>query len=210
MRRATAKACYELLAELLLYPEDRDEARLRDLASRVRAAPAAVRTPLLELLESPDARDCERYLATMEMAPSCPLYLGHYLFEEPSSCRGAASSGRNRYMIEMAGIYHHFGLDLIGAEVADYLPLVLEFLSLSLDRPDRNASGLRERLLQRYVRPALEPMRVRFGVAGGVWVLALHALQAMLEWEMPADTQSAATSGPARRELPVLRNEACV
>lgn len=210
MRRRTRQACYELLAELLLYPEDRIEARLQALAKEVARAPAAIRGPILTLMASLEARDCERYLSVLELAPSCPLYLGYYLFDEPRNCRGAATSGRNRYMIELAGIYRHFGLEPTGAEVPDYLPLVLEFVSFSLDRPERNRTGIREMLIRDYIAPALAPMQARFRQAGGCWTLAIDALVAAIEAELrerPAARRRGRT-GRSRRELPVIRFEA--
>ena len=146
----------------------------------------------------------------MELAPACPLYLGYYLFDEPRTCRGAATSGRNRYMIELAAVYRHFGLEPTAAEVPDFLPLVLEFLSLSLDRPERNRDGLREIFIHRYVLPAMRPMRQRFAEAGGAWALALDSVDALLRSEPRRTTpaQGGGTGQARSRALPVIQHEA--
>src|SRR5690606_35699917 len=102
-------------------------------------------------LASSSATDPDEYLTLLELAPPCPLYLGSYLFEEPNTCRGAGISGRNTYMLELKAIFRHFGLELTGAELADYLPLVAEFLAHSLEHSELDGIGLRRYLLERHV-----------------------------------------------------------
>ena len=180
----TATSCYQLLSELLLYPEQRQEDRIRQLAPRVEAAPDPVRKPLLELLANPAIHDCGAYLEELEMSGNRPLYLGFYLFDEPESCQSAGTCGRNGYMIELSGIYRHYGLQLDGREMPDFLPLVLDFLALSADRREGAEGAVRIQLIERYLQPAVIAMHERFSEHGGPWLLAVDALAALLRAEL--------------------------
>jgi len=174
---------YRLIAELLLYPEERD-ARAIDAGRRaLTGMPAAVQEPVAQFLASPRAHDAEEYLNLLELSPPCPLYLGTYLFAEPASCRGAGRSGRNGYMIELAAIYAHFGLEVGTGELPDFLPALTEFLALSLERGERDRIGLRERLLERNVRPGLAPMRAALERYDTPYALLLDALAAVMDAE---------------------------
>lgn len=183
MNDDTRIACYQLLAELLVYPEARDQDRIRALSPAVADASEPVRAPLAALLAAPELDDVALYLETLELSPKCPLYLGDYLYDEPDNCRGAASGKRNGYMIEVGGVYRHFGLELDGRELPDFLPVVLEFLALSLDLRSRDSGGLRTAFVEQYVAPALLLMAARFDEHGGVWSLAITALRALLDDE---------------------------
>ena len=114
MDRTQLTSAYCLIAELLLYPEDRDAGRIEVGMARLADAPTELRAPLEAFLATPASLGTEEYVATLELAPLAPLYLGSYLFEEPRSCRGAGMSGRNGYMLELANIYRHFGVELAG------------------------------------------------------------------------------------------------
>ncbi len=184
MERATLISCYQLLAELLLYPEERQEDLIRKLGARVEGAPAEVAKPLLELLADPAIHDCGAYIEELEMTSKRPLYLGFYLFDEPESCQSAGTCGRNGYMIELAGIYRHYGFELDGREMPDFLPLALDFLALSADRRVGDEGALRTRLIERYLQPAVIAMHERFTEHGGPWLLALDALAAILRTEV--------------------------
>ena len=54
----------------------------------------------------------EDYIDLFELDPQCPLYLGSHTYDEPKTCANSAVSDRNGYMIELAGIYSHFGQTL--------------------------------------------------------------------------------------------------
>ncbi len=153
--------CYRLIAELLLHPQERDAARVDALRARLSADAPAASGPIAAFLEHPLAGSADEYVQTLELSPPCPLYLGAYLFEEPASCRGAGTSGRNAYMLELIGVYRHFGFELSGRELPDYLPLLADFLAISLDHPERDRTGLRRWLIEQHVLPALAPLRER-------------------------------------------------
>jgi nitrate reductase delta subunit len=181
---STVIPCYQLLAELLLYPEGRNEDRIQQLVPLVENAPDPVRKPLLELLANPEIRDCGAYLEELEMSRNRPLYLGFYLFDEPESCQSAGTCGRNGYMIELSGIYRHYGLELDGRELPDFLPLALDFLALSADRRQGDEGAVRTLLIERYLQPAVVAMHERFSEHGGPWLLAVDALAALLRAEL--------------------------
>ncbi len=143
MDRTQLSAAYRLISELFVYPEDRDAARIEAAMAALAAAPAALREPLDDFLAAPLAGSAEEYVATLELAPAVSLYLGSHLYEEPQSCRGAGMSGRNGYMLELANIYRHFGVELEGGEMADFVPVIVEFLGVSLERRDEDRIGLR-------------------------------------------------------------------
>ncbi len=143
MDRNQLTAAYRLISELFLYPEGRDPARIEAEMAALGAAPEALREPLDDFLAAPLAGSAEEYVATLELAPAVPLYLGSHLYDEPQSCRGAGMSGRNAYMLELANIYRHFGVELAGGELADFVPVMVEFLGVSLERGDRDQIGLR-------------------------------------------------------------------
>lgn len=194
-------AGYRLVAELLLYPEARDPARVSTLWPALAGAPAAVCAPLEGFLAAPGAVSCDEYVQVLELSPPCPLYAGAYLFEEPTTCRGAGTSGRNRYMLELRNLYRHFGLEVGGGELPDFLPLMVDFLWLSLARPERDGIGLRRRLVEVYVAPALEPLRARLERYESPYAALVAALTALVDadrermadgplWEPPAEPRA--------------------
>ena len=158
MDRNQLASAYRLISELLLYPEDRDAGWIEVEMARLANAPAKLRAPLEAFLAAPASLGTEEYVATLELAPLAPLYLGSYLYEEPQSCRGAGMSGRNGYMLELANIYRHFGVELAGAELADFAPVVVEFLGISLERGDEDRIGLRRYLVETLLISGIESL----------------------------------------------------
>jgi nitrate reductase delta subunit len=197
------QAGYRLLGELLLYPEVRDELVLDETAAQLlTTAPEALQAPARALLAWPGLHDRAGYLARFDLGADCPLYLGHYLFDEPDNCREVGTSGRNGYMIEVAAMYRHFGLALDSRELPDFLPVVAEFLALSLARPDRDVEGLRARFVERQLRPALGPMRAAFEAHGGGWIGALDLFEALLAHDVGAAEAPLPTRCPPPGPLP--------
>lgn len=190
-------AAYRLIAESLLAPDRRDTAAIEAWSEALAGAAAAVRDPLAAFLASPRARDVDEHLLILELTPPCPLYLGHYLFEEPQSCRGAGFSGRNSYMLEVGAVYRHFGFELTGGELPDFLPAMCEFLAISLENRGRDGIGIRRRFVEAHLRPGLAPMRAALGKYESPYALLLEALDAAVgidtamsagepQWKPPA------------------------
>ncbi len=103
MDKIQLSAAYRLISELFVYPEDRDPARIEAAMAALAAAPETLREPLDNFLAAPLFGSAEEYVATLELAPAVPLYLGSHLYEEPQSCRGAGMSGRRPAMAAFPG-----------------------------------------------------------------------------------------------------------
>jgi nitrate reductase delta subunit len=207
MRDSWLSTCYQIIGELLLNPQDRDQQQVESFADRLGAIPVATRQPLEEFLSQPGAFSEAEYVPTLELSPSCPLYLGAYLFDEPTTCRDVGTSGRNAYMLELTGIYRHFGFDLSGGELADYLPVVVDFLWISMVHRERDRIGLRRRFLEHYVDPSLEPLSKKLAKYESPYELLLTALQSAVTedlrqlgsapaWKPPADSTPADSKKP--------------
>ncbi len=175
-------AVYRVVAELLLNPGVRDMERV-DL-NRARLPNAPVREMIEGFLASPAAHNIDEYTQTLELNPPCPLYLGSYVFDEPNSCRGAGACGRNGYMIELGALYEHYGLGLGGSELPDFLPVMAEFLAMSLDHPERDGIGLRRRFVEKQVQPGLAPLRKSLQKYESVYDLLIAALEAAVEEDL--------------------------
>ena len=198
MDRTQLASAYRLISELLLYPEDRDAGRIEAEMARLADAPAALRAPLEAFLAAPASLGTEEYVATLELAPLAPLYLGSYLYEEPRSCRGAGMSGRNGYMLELANIYRHFGVELAGSELADFAPVVVEFLGISLERGDEDRIGLRRYLVETLLISGIESLLAALRKCESPYAHVVEALGVALDadiarmaggpiWRPPAD-----------------------
>lgn len=198
MDRTQLAPAYRLISELLLYPEDRDAVRIKAEMAWLKEAPAELRAPLEAFLAAPTAVNPEEYVATLELAPLAPLYLGSYLYKEPQSCRSAGMSGRNAYMLELANIYRHFGVELAGGEMADFVPVIVEFLGLSLERRDRDRIGLRRYLVETLLVNGIESLLSALRKCESPYAHLVEALRAALtddiaqmaggpKWQPPVD-----------------------
>ena len=198
MDKTQVSAAYSLISELLLYPEERDANRIEAGMARLADAPTELRAPLEAFLAAPASLGTEEYVATLELAPLAPLYLGSYLYEEPSSCRGAGMSGRNGYMLELANIYRHFGVELAGAELADFAPVVVEFLGISLERGDEDGIGLRRYLVETLLISGVDALLAALRKCESPYAHVVEALGVALDadiarmasgpiWRPPAD-----------------------
>lgn len=178
---------YAVMAELWCSPQDVDldgvkrgvEEAITELNGRDKEAAAL----LSQFLKNPISE--EEYVELFELDPRCPLYLGSHVFEEPKTCAQAAVSDRNGYMIELLGIYRHLGLMPNGKELPDYLPLVVEFLSLTAERED----PIRQKLIKEYILPYLPPLRSRLAELKTPYVYLLDALESVLKLELGAETK---------------------
>lgn len=129
---------YDVISWSFAYPESVNESSFKretspllpDIARRL-DRPAADR--LARFLDEYDDISTAEYVDTLELEPACPLYLGHYVFDEPATCHDIAGAERNQYMVELAGIYEHYGLKIDG-ELPDFVPAMAEFLSMTLDQ----------------------------------------------------------------------------
>lgn len=198
MLRPCHASAYRLLAEVLLYPEERDAPRLEALAAEVGQACPEWRGTLEPLVASRELASCDIYLETFEIGAKAPLYLGHYLFEEPANCRSAGICGRNGYMIQLKSLYRHFGLQLDSTEMPDYLPLLLEFLALTAEHPDQQR---RRWMIERYILPALPALSKALKELNNVYSPAADILQHLIDEELAESSAPQADGVTAAAEL---------
>ncbi len=156
-RNDALESSYKLIEGLLRSPdemelEDVHQTSKETLGKIARYIDGGAATLLESFVDDLRYADVEEYVQTFELSPTCPLYLGCYRFEEPTGCVNAANSQRNMYMIELINIYKHFGLALDAGELPDYLPLMIEFLWLSLQRRE---DRVREKFIREYMMPTL-------------------------------------------------------
>ncbi|MCC6472913.1 MAG: nitrate reductase molybdenum cofactor assembly chaperone [Burkholderiales bacterium] len=172
---------YGCIAELWCSPRDVDLDEVKERARRLLGAVAErdseAAASLARFLQS--AIDEEQYVDLFELNPRCPLYLGSHVFDEPKTCAQAGLSDRNGYMIELRGIYGHLGFSPNGKELPDYLPLMVEFLSLSAGSGD----PVRGKLAREYVLPYLPPIRAKLKALDSPYAGLLDALERLLKTE---------------------------
>lgn len=149
---------YRMISEWFLYPEEIDPVTLSDEASRDLIEDAQLIDPelaahLREFRIGFGSVTTDEYLALLELNPRCPLYMGSYQFDEPSTCASAGVSDRNQYMLEIGNIFRHFGLQ-IGQELPDFLPAIIEFLALTAGAQGED-DKLRKRFIERMVWPGV-------------------------------------------------------
>ena len=178
---------YVALAELWSSPQDIDQEKADGLISealaRWESIDEAGPTCLSRFLQAPVPET--DYVDLFELDPRCPLYLGSHTFDEPTTCAGAATSDRNGYMLELGGIYKHFGMTLNGKELADYLPLMMEFLALSAESED----PIRDKLIREYILPYLPPMRSKLEELKTPYLYLLDALERTLKFDLKNGTR---------------------
>lgn len=129
----------------------------------------------------------EDHMFALEMTPSSPPYLGHYGFDAPKSCGEIGVSERNLYMIEMAAVYKHYGMDMGHGEMPDYFPAVCEFMAVSLAETETESRVLRRGYLESLVLPFLP--KLTDGFKGKPWVHLVRGVEALIEIELNNNTQ---------------------
>lgn len=177
---------YALIAELWCSPpeEEAKRAEIREKAEGVVKnledidAESAM---LLSRFLGEDAITEEEYIDLFELDPKCPLYLGSHTYDEPKTCATAAVSDRNGYMIELVGIYKHFGQKPNLKELPDYLPLMVDFLSLTTESID---DPVRDKFIDEYILPFLPPMRSRLEELKTHYLHLLDALEKVINIEL--------------------------
>ena len=170
-------ASYRLLEELLINPSMRDYDLIHSWLEITKTNMPAVAEQIDRFMQSESANSSNEYISTLELSPPCPLYLGSHLFEEPSTCSGISTSPRNAFMLERVGMYEHFGFDLGSVEMPDFLPVMLNFLALSLDGAKQDTLGLRRRMLEKYLMPGIAQLAKGFEKFGSIYGLLIPAIE---------------------------------
>jgi nitrate reductase delta subunit len=173
---------YGLIAELWCGPPEADAERdkaARDamaVIDRLREIDKESAALLTKFLGENTIAE-EDYVDLFELDPQCALYLGSHSYDEPTTCANAAVSDRNEYMIELNGIYKHFGRAPNGKELPDFLPLMVDFLSITVESKD---DPVRVKLVDEYVLPFLPPIRSRLEELETPYLGLLDALERII------------------------------
>ncbi len=194
------------LAALLTYPD----ARLRDALAELRAAidaeGALSRTrateigALLDALQRADPLDAEAdYVQLFDRGRATSLHLFEHVHGD-SRDRGPA-------MIDLAQTYAQAGLDLVGSELPDFLPVVLEYASTQPAREAHALLGEIAHILQAIFTALVKHDSRYASVLGALLDLAGEKAQAVAiaddepldaAWEEPPAFGGCATTGQAR------------
>lgn len=158
METARLISRYRLISELFVYPGARDQQRIEAELKTSGLEQTSVGKHIEQFLADPGSLSDEEYVATIELSPPCPLYVGSYIFDEPSTCLGVGLSSRNAYMVEVTNVYRHFGVELETREMVDFLPIMVDFLAISLEMDTGDPKGLRRWFLESCLAPGLKPL----------------------------------------------------
>ncbi|GIW52199.1 MAG: hypothetical protein KatS3mg081_1554 [Gemmatimonadales bacterium] len=176
---------YALIAELWCNPADLDVEKVaaegREVAKALREVDSTA-SSLLERFLSQYPPTEEAYVDLFELNPKCPLYLGSHVFDEPRTCAEAAVSDRNEYMLDLIGMYRHFGFSLKGKELPDFLPAMVEILALTADSQD----PIRRKFIEEYLVPFLPPLRSRLEALESSYADLLDGLKRLLALDLKA------------------------
>jgi nitrate reductase delta subunit len=192
------KDVYALIAELWCNPPEPDANRVeikknaKDVIRRLQSIDEESAMLLSKFLKQETIAE-EDYIDLFELDPKCALYLGSHTFDEPTTCANSAVSDRNGYMIELVGIYNHFGRKPVANELPDYLPLMVDFLSLTTEAKDDPVRG---KFINEYILPHLPAMHSKLGALETPYIDLLEALEKVVS----IDQETQATSEPCEQE----------
>ena len=182
---STFEDAYSLIAELWCSPQDIDAERneremtAEGVVKKLGAVDEESAALLSRFVGQNDLAE-EDYVDLFELDPKCALYLGSHTYDEPKTCATAGVSDRNGYMIELIGIYRHFGRMPNGKDLPDFLPLVVDFLALTAEVKN---DPIRVKLVDEYVLPFLSPLRARLEELGTPYLDLLDALERVINVE---------------------------
>lgn len=114
----------QVLSALLLYPEAEMLAALPELCGALDSQPGwqARLQPLFEHLGGTPLIDLQQqYVQTFDRSPGHSLHLFEHIHGE--------SRDRGQAMVDLLAEYSKHGLQMVGNDLPDYVPLFLEFLS---------------------------------------------------------------------------------
>lgn len=178
---STRLAFYQAVADCLDYPDERFASRLPLLAA---CAPQL--RPFLEYAASvPLGALAETYVRTFDFHNRHCLHLTWWLDGD--------TRRRGESLVALKHRYRAAGLELAGAELPDYLPLVLEYVA---------ATGDRDVLLEH--RPGVELLRIALGENDSPYAQVVAALCGALPGPSPRDRAAAralAQAGPRTEDV---------
>ena len=155
------KDVYKIMSDLWCSPSDTNIANIKKDSENVIKKLEDVNIEAAVLLQKfikENTISEESYIDLFELDPKCPLYLGTHSYDEPKTCAGAGVSDRNKYMIELRAIYKHFEKIADEKELPDYLPLMIDFLSLTINSKNDSVRG---KFIKEYFLPFLSPVKLK-------------------------------------------------
>ncbi|MBO6489030.1 MAG: hypothetical protein HVK34_05275, partial [Pelagibacteraceae bacterium] len=175
-KNQTIKDVYRLMSELWCSPSETNITNIKKEAEEVIKKLEDVNKEaamlLRKFLEENTISD-ESYIDLFELDPKCSLYLGSHSYDEPKTCAGAGVSDRNKYMIELRAIYKHFRKIADEKEMPDYLPLMIDFLSLTVESKNDSVRG---KFIKEYLLPFLPPVQSKLKELNTPYVYLIDAL----------------------------------
>ena len=175
-KNQTIKDVYRLMSELWCSPSETNITNIKKEAEEVIKKLEDINKEAAILfrkfLEENTISD-ESYIDLFELDPKCSLYLGSHSYDEPKTCAGAGVSDRNKYMIELRAIYKHFEKIADEKELPDYLPLMIDFLSLTIESKNDSVRG---KFIKEYLLPFLPPVQSKLKELNTPYVYLIDAL----------------------------------
>ena len=183
------KDVYSLMAELWCSPSEmnakKDEIKkdTKGVIKKLENIDKESAVLLRKFLEENTISD-ESYIDLFELDPQCALYLGSHKYDEPKMCANAAVSDRNKYMIELKAIYKHFRKIPDEKELPDYLPLMIDFLSLTIELKDDSVRG---KFIKEYLLPFLPLIHSKLKELKTPYVYLIDALNKIINIDLKTD-----------------------
>jgi len=180
------KDVYSLMAELWCSPSEmnakKDEIKkdTKGVIKKLENINKESAMLLRKFLEENTISD-ESYIDLFELDPQCALYLGSHKYDEPKMCANAAVSDRNKYMIELKAIYKHFRKIPDEKELPDYLPLMIDFLSLTIESKD---DSVRDKFIKEYLLPFLPLIHSKLKELKTPYVYLIDALDKIINIDL--------------------------
>ena len=180
------KDVYSLMAELWCSPSEmnvkKDEIKkdTKGVIKKLENINKESAILLRKFLEENTISD-ESYIDLFELDPQCALYLGSHKYDEPKMCANAAVSDRNKYMIELKAIYKHFRKIPDEKELPDYLPLMIDFLSLTIELKDDSVRG---KFIKEYLLPFLPLIHSKLKELKTPYVYLIDALDKIINIDL--------------------------
>jgi len=129
---------FKVLSALLAYPEPELLNHMDELVDAVdceKLLPETARRALIDFMKNLAGLDPleaqERYVNLFDRNRSLSLHIYEHIHGE--------SRDRGQAMVDLGALYQRHGVEISASELPDYLPLILEFLSIL---PPREASSL--------------------------------------------------------------------
>ena len=184
------KDVYKLMSDLWCSPSDINITNIKkdseNVIKKLKDVNKEAAILLQKFIEENTISD-ESYIDLFELDPKCPLYLGTHSYDEPKTCAGAGVSDRNKYMIELRAIYKHFKKIADEKELPDYLPLMIDFLSLTIDSKNDSVRG---KFIKEYFLPFLPPVQSKLKELKTPYVYLIDALDKIMNIDLETQLMS--------------------